>query len=369
MISRFLRSPRSVVYWSFRSRSHRPSIVQRCFSAQDDYPTVIDVDASNLEDVVMVKSFGVATVLQCYAEWCGPCKVLAPIIEEKVIAANGRLRLATFEIDRDDDHKTMAARLGVQSIPAVMGIVQGKMVDQFTGHVPDERIDEFLDNLLAVKLEVAAPAPNTAVDDNDPAALQAAGYQALRTGNFADATKYLEAVLRLEAVDAENRAAQNKKKTSLQEKNVLEEQAAVAFAGLAQVKLAQQLGDDAKEVVAAMKSKSKWRKYEAVPQVSQAWAAVELFTDAAIQSGAVAELESHVAQHNDDLESRYSLAITLVSENSLERAMDEALQIVRLDRSWQEGKAQKLLLNVFALLGSDHPDTKEGRKRLSNYLF
>ena len=110
MVSRFLRSPRALFYWSSSCRSHRgPQTVPRYFSSQD-YPTIIDIDPTNFEDVrvnfvregeraiifsfslcalcqvVMVKSFGTPTVLNCYANWCNPCKEFMPRLAKKVSA-------------------------------------------------------------------------------------------------------------------------------------------------------------------------------------------------------------------------------------------------------------------------------------------
>lgn len=85
-------------------------------------------------------------------------------------------------------------------------------------------------------------------------------------------------------------------------------------------------------------------------------------------SGSVTELEAAVAANPDDLSARYNYAVKLLVDNRHEDALNAAIEIVKRDRTWEEGKASQFLVKMFEMLGSSHPVTKKGRSRLANFM-
>ena len=214
-------------------------------------PFVVDVDGANFEQV-MVQSFGVPTIIDCHADWCGPCKQLAPILEDVVRRAGGRLRLAKLDIDAN---KELAAQLRVQSVPTVYGVAGGKIVDQFVGLPAQEQFQGFIDKLMQAAAATAnATPPPSAESPATPEEMMDAGMQALRHGDFDGAGRFLETVIALEESEEEGLKAKAEREggpgrgraqQKTEEQVKLEELAAVAHASKAQLLLVSGKPDDA----------------------------------------------------------------------------------------------------------------------------
>lgn len=164
---------------------------------------VIDVDASNFEQVVLRSP--VAVILDCWAEWCNPCKQLTPRLEAVAKAARGAIILAKLDVDKNPE---LSQQLGVRSLPTVYGIVKGGAVDSFTGVVPDARLKEFIGKLLQ-SAEAAGAIPSSASQPQGPLemaeeAVTAAG-DMIDTGRYADALNMLPKVL--QQLQGEEKAA------------------------------------------------------------------------------------------------------------------------------------------------------------------
>lgn len=107
--------------------------------------TVIDVDATTFEQEVVQRSHEVPVVVDFWAEWCGPCRTLGPMLESAVAARNGEVVLAKVDVDANP---SIARRFGVQGIPQVSAFRDGEPVTQFTGVVPQRQLDAFLDEVV-----------------------------------------------------------------------------------------------------------------------------------------------------------------------------------------------------------------------------
>ena len=106
---------------------------------------VIDVTDANFETEVIEKSKEVTVVIDLWAEWCGPCKTLGPIIEKVVDATDGKVVLAKVDVDANPG---LSQAFQVQSIPAVYAMKDGAVVDGFMGALPEHAVQEFVDKLL-----------------------------------------------------------------------------------------------------------------------------------------------------------------------------------------------------------------------------
>ncbi len=106
---------------------------------------VIDVTDATFEQEVVERSNETPVVIDLWAEWCGPCKVLGPILEKAVESTDGRVVLAKVDVD---DNRQVAAAFQVQGIPAVYAMKEGKVVGGFVGAQGEQQVREFVDQLL-----------------------------------------------------------------------------------------------------------------------------------------------------------------------------------------------------------------------------
>ena len=105
----------------------------------------IDVTEETFETEVLEKSNEVPVVVDLWAEWCGPCKTLGPLLEKVIDATDGKVILAKVDVDANPG---LSQAFKVQSIPAVYAMYEGKVVDGFMGAYPESAVQEFVDKLL-----------------------------------------------------------------------------------------------------------------------------------------------------------------------------------------------------------------------------
>ena len=287
-----------------------------------------NVSIETFEQEVLAASMTAPVIVDFWAEWCGPCKQLAPALEKAVSAAKGAVSLVKVDIDKN---QMLAGQLRIQSIPTVYAFYQGRPVDGFQGAVPESEIKAFIERLVEMAGAEAGAGP---VED-----FGAAGDAAFENGDVAAAAQYYGEALQ---ADSGNIAA---------------------VAGLARCHLA--LGDvDKARQTLALAPPDKQND----PVLASVAASVSL-AESNPQSGNVAELQARVESAPEDLQARFDLAGAHLGAGDLELAIDELLAIIERDRDWNEETARKKLLTVFDALGGAHPATLRGRRRLSSILF
>jgi putative thioredoxin len=129
---------------------------------------MVDVTDATFQSAVIDRSMTVPVVVDLWAEWCGPCKQLGPIIERVVAATDGAVELVKVDVDANP---AIAQAFRVQSIPAVFAIKDGRPVDQFIGALPEAQIAEFVAKLLPTKEQTEV---ERLIEAGDEASLRAA---------------------------------------------------------------------------------------------------------------------------------------------------------------------------------------------------
>jgi putative thioredoxin len=266
-------------------------------------------------------------LIDFWAEWCGPCRQLTPVLEKAVRNARGKVKLVKMNIDQ---HPAIPGQMGVQSIPTVVAFAGGQPVDHFMGALPESQVNAFIEK---VTKGVTAPGePNIAEILQEAEAVLAEGDPA------AAAQIYAEVL----ALDATNIAA---------------------LAGLAKCYVTTGAVDQAKQTL-GMVPEAK-RNDAAVKAVQ---AAIDL-AEQASSLGPVAELEQKVATNPLDHQARFDLATALNAMGKRSEATAQLLEIVKRDRKWNDDGARKQLVQFFEAWGGADEATVEGRKRLSTILF
>jgi putative thioredoxin len=259
-----------------------------------------------------------------WADWCGPCKQLTPLLEKVVKAAKGKVKLVKLNTDK---HPAIPGQLGIQSLPTVFAFVNGQPVDGFMGNLPESQVVAFLERVTKGKI---------GGEEKD---LLAAADAALTKG---DATSAAELYTHVLAEDAGNVSA---------------------LGGLARAYVKSGAIEEAKQTL-AMVPEAKAND----PAVTAARAELDL-TEQAKSVGPIDELERKIAANPLDHQARFDLAVALNSKNRRQEAVDHLIEIVRRDRKWNDDGARKQLVQFFDAWGATDEATVNGRKRLSSILF
>ncbi|MBD9485264.1 thioredoxin [Pseudomonas sp. PDM14] len=288
-----------------------------------DSPYIFDISGTaSFEQLVIENSFHKPVLVDFWADWCAPCKALMPLLAKITEEYRGELLLAKVNCDIEQD---IVARFGIRSLPTVVLFKDGQPVDGFAGAQPESAIREML------KPHVAEPAPEAA----DP--LETA--QALfAEGRIAESETVLKQVL---TENNENAAALILYARCLAERGELGEAEAV----LGAVK-----GDEHKQALAGAKAQLTFLRQAADLPDS-------------------ADLKSRLAQHPDDDEALYQLAVQQLARQQYEAALDGLLKLFVRNRNYAEGITHKTLLQVFDLLGNEHPLVTLYRRKLYQAIY
>ena len=324
-----------------------PSTTSGDPSGGNQSPYIVQVNQENFQAIVQ-GSITTPTILKFSADWCGPCKQLAPLVEKAVIEADGRLILANVDADEERD---IAAMLKVTSLPAVFALHGGQIVDHFLGAKSQAELVPFFDNLL--QLAGSSGANASADDDSKEAALARATEMLISSGDIDKAAVAFKEILSRDDVEDS------------------ELMAALATGGLLQCAMV--AGDAAAVTALVDLLRDKHSQHlTAEPTLSKLVGEAKLFLTTGSDDGennSVAALESKVGENPKDVEAWHELALARLRASDHAGAVDAALKVVRLDKSWNEGAGRKICLEIFDALGEADPITQDGRRRLTNLIL
>jgi putative thioredoxin len=268
---------------------------------------VIDVTEETFNTEVALRSRSTPVIVDLWADWCGPCKQLSPVLEKLANAAGGAWVLAKIDVDANP---RLAQAFQAQSIPMVVAIVGGQMVDAFLGAMPEAQVRQWLDQVLAAAGQMGvqgaprdgAEPGEDAFDDLPPAL--AAARDAMEDGDLDAAARALEKALADVPADA------------------------LAKSWLAQVNLMRRVSSDDP-------------------------AAVARTADA----------------HPEDIDAQLRAADFEMASGDAQRAFDRVLAVVRRTTGDERNRARLHLLDLFEILSPDDERLKKARTQLTLLLF
>lgn len=280
---------------------------------------VIDVTLDNFETAVLQRSHDKLVLVDFWAPWCAPCRALTPILVKLAETYQAKMVLAKVDTDQEQD---LAMRFGLRGIPHVKAFLNGEMVDEFSGVLPEGTIREFIERHLPSPIDKLMRQAEAAIAQQDITLAHKLLSDVLTLDTGHDAAKMLLAFIAIEQQDYPQARC-----------------------------LLDSLSPGARE-----------------DQQSKQLLARLAFAE---RSGALPTIEAllQTIKHNEaDLQARLDLANVYVAEATYEAALDQLLAVVSRDRNFADNAARKLMLEIFALLGNQGELVSRYRKKLAMAL-
>ncbi|MCD2512250.1 tetratricopeptide repeat protein [Comamonas endophytica] len=275
---------------------------------------MIDVTLENFEAEVVAASMEVPVLVDFWAPWCGPCKTLGPLLDKMEEAYGGRFKLAKVDSDQEQQ---LAGMFGIRSIPTCVLMIGGRPVDGFMGAQGEGQLRAFLDKHLPSEAALDAES------DVDEA------HQLLESGDTGAALQKLADAL---AADPNNDDARFDYLRLLIATGGFEEAQALLREPLKRIPLP--------------------LRFDALSR----WLDALQFVDGNERGNwPLEQFDALIAANRRDFEARFDKARVLVAEGQWTEAMDELLEIIMRDKTWNQDAARKLYVAVLELLTPPKP--------------
>ena len=291
---------------------------------------ILDTDQTNFVTDVIEASNHQLVLVDFWAEWCGPCRSLGPILEQLVTDYQGAIRLVKVNADTEQG---ICGHYGIRSLPTVYLFSQGQVVDQFMGLQPESEIKKLIDQHIG----------------NPSSDALAQIQEAYAQGYVDQAIEALRQLIAQESPQPGERAHPDPKNDQLKTvlMNYLAEQNQTDEA----MSVAQTISDDGK-------STPEYKQFQARLSFSET-------SDKDVDLG---QLEANIEANPKDLESRLALANQLVLQQQYPAALDQLLEIVRIDREFNDQIARQTMIKIFELLGGQGEIVSNYRRQLARTL-
>jgi putative thioredoxin len=271
---------------------------------------IVDASEANFEYEVISYSQNLPVVVDFWAPWCVPCRVLGPALEKLAEEGQGRFRLARLNVD---ENPNLAQRYGVRSIPAVKVFKSGLVASEFIGSIPEPKLREFIYRIT--------PDPGELVLEK--------GISMLKAHQWRSAEKIFREYLER---TPDNTAGQ---------------------LGLAKSLLGQGRGHESEVVLRNIPLSKEYSSAQDVLPLSEAFD----------------ELEHGILGAETPQEAAFRNCLNLAARGNLPSALDGMLDILRKDKHFRGGQLRQVILGLLDLLGEDDPATREYRTELASILF
>lgn len=279
---------------------------------------MIDVTLENFETEVIAASMTQPVLVDFWAPWCGPCKVIGPLLEKLETSYAGRFKLVKIDSDQEQQ---LSAAFGIKSIPTVILLMNGQPVDGFMGALPEGKIREFLDKHVPPAGEAE---DELAAEEEEEAPLE--------PGDL------LERLSQASAAAPDNDDAR------------FDYVKALLLAGRT---------DDAKVAFAPVIAKTALvRRLDSLQRLMDA---IDFDVAQGDGSPPVAALDARIAANKRDFQARFDKARLLMAQQQWTAAMDELLEILMRDKAWNEDLARKTYIAILDIMEPPRPKVAEGQ--------
>lgn len=282
-----------------------------------------DVDEPDFETLVLERSHRVPVVVDFWAEWCGPCRALGPVLERAVTELEGKVELARIDTDRN---QSLAQRYRVRGIPAVKAFSGGTVVDEFVGVQGPEAVRAFLERLVPSEASLQLAAAKAAQTAGDHAEAERLGRMILSAGGVAS--------------------------------DVVDEAALLVARELVA------RGDELELETVLARVEPLGKKAEAAVRLRE----LAELSSAARRFGGESAARAALERDVEDLDARFALAGALAARDAHAEALEHLLELVTRSRAYREDGARRAMLTVFAQLGTDSELARSFRRRLQVVL-
>lgn len=273
---------------------------------------VVNVSEADFEYEVLAYSQQVPVVVDFWAEWCGPCRILGPTLEKLAAEAQGAFRLAKVNVD---ENPNLAVRFDVRGIPVVKAFRDGRVVSEFVGAQPEPRVREFIKSIAPGQSDLALEKATSLLDQRQPMSAE------------------------------------------LTFREVLESHPdhPVALLGLARSLMLQGTGEEAASILSRFPASKEFSKAELLRPLAEV-----------MQKAERDDLEG---DNMSPLDAAFIRSVRLVGRGNLEAALDGLLDILREDKRFRKGEARQVYLAILELMDSDSPTARQYRSELASVLF
>ena len=271
---------------------------------------IINVDESDFEFEVLQYSMHVPVLVDFWATWCVPCRVLGPKLEDLAREGDGRFRLAKLNVD---ENSKLTKKFKINNIPAVKAFVEGRVVGEFSGIPSDEALHSFIHRL--------APAPEDL--------MLVKGNSMFTEGDYSEAEDAYRQFLSVQPGHP------------------------AALLGLTRALLLQGIGQEASVLLKSFPASPEYNIAKLLMPVAKAYT----------------EVPDRFVLSTQPLDAAFNNSVRLAKRGNIYAALDGFLDILRANRRYRGEEVKGIFVGLLTLLGEDNPETRQYRQDLTSTLY